>query len=215
VPAAVALVVLLGWPPVALADDPPVVSWATAQAGERTRLGHDHAARGEQDAALRSFLDAISFDATYGPAYLALGEIYESRGDFREAERTFSTGIDHVTAFVEALVARGKLRARLQRGADAIADFETASALRPESAGILRDLSTAYISAHALPAALAVARRRLALADAEGDAHAATEARVEIRALTSLVGEVDPVTAGATGRGVVRRAIAVMEKRRR
>ena len=201
--------------PGAPADDPPVVSWATAQASARTRAGREHAAHGDPDAALRAFLEAVSFDATYGPAYLALGEIYEARGDLREAERAFSTGIDHVAGFAEALVARGKLRARLQRGVEAIADFETASELHPEALPVLRELSGAYVAAGALPAALAVARRRLAVAEAQGDPRAAAEASVEIRALTSLVCEIDTLTAGARGRGPVRRALWVAEKTRR
>ncbi len=157
------------------------MSWATTQAAQRTRLGRDHAARGEPEAALRAFLDAVSFDATYGPAYLALGETYEARGDVREAERAFSTGIDHVSGFADAFVARGKLRAHLHRGADAIADFEAAVSLRPDALGVLRELAGAYIAAGALPAALAVARRRLTMAEAQGDTRAAGEARVEAR----------------------------------
>jgi tetratricopeptide (TPR) repeat protein len=193
----------------------PATSWATAQAVERTRLGRDHAARGDLDAALRSYLDAVSFDATYGPAYLALGETYQARGDAGEAERAFSMGIDHVAGFAEGLLARGKLRARLHRSAGAIADLEAAEGLRPEALGILRELTSAYIAAGALPAALAAARHRLALAEAQGDKRAAGDARVEARALVGLVGDVDPVTAGGSGRGSVRRALWAAEKKRR
>ena len=190
-----------------------MASWATTQAIERTRLGRDHAARGDAEAALRAFLDAVSFDATYGPAYLALGAIYEARGDAREAERAFSMGIEHVAGFAEALVARGRLRAHLRRAADAILDLEAAAAIAPGSA-VLRELGDAYIAAGALPAALAVARRRLAAAEAQGDPRAATEARGEVRALAGLVGDLDPVAAGARGRGPVRRALWVASRRR-
>jgi tetratricopeptide (TPR) repeat protein len=204
-PAALALATLLA-AGAARADDPPV-SWATAQAIQRTRLGRDHAAQGEPEAAVRSYLDAIGFDATYGPAYLALGDLQAAQGDVGEAERAFSMGIDHVAGFTDALLARAKLRARLHRGAEAIGDLEAAAALRPEAAGVLRALTDAYIAARALPAALAVTRRRLALAEAQGDARDAGEARAEARALAGLVGEVDPVTAGSRGRGAVRRAL--------
>src|SRR5262249_15124865 len=80
--------------PAARAHEPTPVSWATAQAAQRTKLGREHAAQGEVDAAVRSYLDAIGFDATYGPAYLALGDIQAARGDVAEAERAFSMGID-------------------------------------------------------------------------------------------------------------------------
>lgn len=193
---------------------PAAVSWATAQARERTRIGRDHAARGEGDAAVRAFLDAISFDATYGPAYLALGEVLAARGDTGEAERTLSMGIDHTAGFVEALLARGKLRAHLHRTAEAIADLEAAASIRPEAPGVLRALTDAYIAARALPAALAATRLRLALDEAQGDARDAGEARALARALVGLVGEVDPVTAGGNGRGAVRRALWAATRRR-
>ncbi len=214
--AALVLVVLGAVSPTgaARAAEPPAVGWATAQAIERTRIGQIHAACGEQEAALRAFLDAISFDATYAPAYLALGAVYEARGDVGEAERAFSMGIDHVAGFADAFRARGRLRAHQHREADAIADFESAAALEPEALPVLRELSGAYIAARALPAALAVTRRRLSLAEASGDARAAGEARTEARALAGLVAEIDPVTAGASGRGVVRRALWAAVKKR-
>ncbi len=217
VPAALCLALCIALPSPARADDPSSPtspSWATAQAAARTRLGRDHAARGDGDAALRAFLDAIAFDATYGPAYLALGALYEARGDAREAERAFSMGLDHVAGFPEALLARGKLRAHLRRTADALADLEAAAALAPESPEILREVTDAYIAAGALPAALALARRRLALAEAQGDTRAERDARGEARALAGLVGELDPVSAGATGRGAVRRALWAFTRRR-
>ncbi len=207
-------------PRTARAEDavqPPATSWATTQAIQRTRLGRDHAARGDGEAALRALLDAVGFDATYGPAYLALGALYEARGDPKEAERAFSMGIEHVPGFEEALVARGRLRAHLHRTADAITDLEAAAAMAPDAPdalGVLRELGDAYIAARALPAALAVARRRLTVAAALGDARASAEARAEARALAGLVGEIDPVTAGGSGRGAVRRALWAAARRR-
>ncbi len=192
---------------------PAAVSWATAQAHDRTRAGQIHVQCNELDSAQRAFLDAISFDATYGPAYLGLGEVLVERGDTREAERTLSMGIEHVTGFYEGLLARGKLRARLHRAADAIIDLEAAAALHPD-ADVLHALADAYIAARALPAALAATRLRLALAEAKGDARDAGEALALARALMGLVGEVDPVTAGGSGRGLVRRALWAATRRR-
>jgi tetratricopeptide (TPR) repeat protein len=214
-PALLTLVAVLGTS-AARADPPeaPATSWATTQAAERTRAGHAHAASGEHDAALRSYLDALGFDVTYAPAYLALGELYEARGDVGEADRALSMGIEHVAGFYEALVGRARLRARLHRSADAIADLEAAAALRPEGPGVLRELASAYVAAGALPAALAVTRRRVVAAEALGDDRAAREARVEVKALAGLVGEVDPVMAGKTSRGVVRRALWTVDRKR-
>lgn len=180
-----------------------------------TRQGREHAARGDGLTAARRYMEAIGFDPTYGPAYLALGGQHEAGGDPREAERAYSMGIDHVSGFAEALLARGRLRARLGRAQEAIGDFEAAAAVAPEGIAILKALAGAYVAQKALPAALAVTRRMAAVAEAQQDARAAAEASVGARALAALVGEADPVSAGRTGRGVVRRAIWLTATRRR
>jgi tetratricopeptide (TPR) repeat protein len=202
--AALALAVL----PTASAGAEPL-SWATAQAGELTRQGRDLAARREVDAAARRFLEAIKFDATYGPAYLGLGALHEQGGDPREAERAYAMGLERVPRFVEGFRARSRLYLRQGRHADAIADARAAVDLVPEGIEVVRELGAAYVAAGALPAALAVTRRIEALAEEQGDLGALAEARVRARALGILVGELDPVLAGGAGRGVVRRAIAL------
>jgi tetratricopeptide (TPR) repeat protein len=183
--------------------------WATTQAAELTRQGKEHAANGDVDTAARRFVDAIALDGTYAPAYLALGNLREAGGDAREAERAYSLGIDHVPGFADGYVARAQLRRRHRRLAEALADLEAARALRPDDPAILGDLTSAFIEASALPAALAVARRLEALADDSGSARALAEARQKVRALAILVGEVDPVVAGVSQRGAVRRALAL------
>src|SRR5262249_55095206 len=116
--------------------------------------------------------------------------------------------------FADALVARGRLRARTNRPEEAVADLEAAVAIEPAALPVLRELAAAYVTTRALPAALAVTRRVAALAEAPGDATAAAEAKVRAKALALLVGEVDPVTAGRVGRGPVRAALALGARRR-
>ena len=207
---AVALSALAPCP--ARADDG--VSWATAQAVELTRQGHDHAGRGETETAIRRYLDAIKFDPTYGAAYLSLGALQEAAGDPREAEKTYSTGLDHVTGFGEGYRARARLRIRQQRGSEAVADLEAAVGYQAGDVGVLRELASAYVAIGALPAALGVMRRVAALAEAAGDVKGAAEAKVSARAVGLLVGSVDPVMAGGSGRGAVRSALAGISRRR-
>jgi tetratricopeptide (TPR) repeat protein len=185
------------------------VSWATAQAAELTRQGREQAAKNEPDIAAGRFLEAIKFDATYGPAYIGLGALHEQSGDAREAERAYTMGIERVPGFADGHRARARLRLRQGRHADAIADAEAAADLEPEAIDVLRELAQAYIAAGALPAALAVVRRAAAIADAQGDARAFSDASLSARALGVLVGEADPVLAGRAGRGAVRRALAL------
>jgi tetratricopeptide (TPR) repeat protein len=183
--------------------------WATAQAVELTRQGREHAAQRAPDTAAGRFLEAIKFDATYGPAYLGLGALHEQSGDLREAERAYSMGIERVPRFADGHRARARLRLQQRRHGDAVADAETAAELAPDAIDVLQELAHVYIAAGALPAALAVTRRAEALAEAQGDARALAEAGVRARALGALVAEVDPVLAGRVGRGVVRRALAL------
>ena len=135
-------------------------NWATLQAIEMTRQGSEHAARGDGSVGVRRFLEAIAFDPTYAPAYLALGELHEASGDPAEAERAYSMGIDHVGRWAGGLRARAKLRARSSRLTEAIADLEAAADVEPEDAALLLELEEAYVANRALVAALAVARRR-------------------------------------------------------
>jgi tetratricopeptide (TPR) repeat protein len=190
------------------------VSWATSQAVELTRQGREHAARGDTDTAMRRYLDALGFDPTYAAAYLSLGGLQEAAGDPREAEKTYSTGLDHVTGFSAAHRARARLRIRQKRVEEAIGDLEAAVGYEPGDVATLRELASAYVSTGALPAALAVTRRVAAMAEEGGDAKVASEARVSARALSLLVGAVDPVIAGGTERGAVRRALARSARRR-
>src|SRR6185369_8244760 len=162
-------------------------------ATELSRQAREHASHGDPDTAVRRYREAIGFDATYGPAYLGLGAIHEAAGDPVEAERTYALGLEHVGGFADGHLARGRLRKRLKRTGEAIADFESAAAIRPDDLGVLRELSSAYVAASALPAALATFRRVAVLAAAQRDAPAAAEARVNILALTILVGDVDPI----------------------
>ena len=203
--AAVAICLWLAAPDAAWAQ----ASWATTQAAELTRQGKEHADRGDVDVASRRFMEAITLDGTYGPAYLALGAVREASGDPAEGERAYSLGIEHVPGFAEGLAARARLRARQRRLADALGDFEAAAKLRPDDLALLPELANAYVAVQALPAALAVARRIEALL-ADGDPRALADARLRSRALGALVGELDPVIAGATGRGSVRRALAAV-----
>ncbi|MDI3291154.1 tetratricopeptide repeat protein [Polyangium sp. 15x6] len=190
-------------------------SWATKQAAELVRQGTAHAARGDGAAATRRLLEAISFDPTYGPAYLALAAQHEATGDVVEAERVYAAGLERVAGFADGHAARGKLRRHLGRLREAAADFEAALSFAPDHVAVLENLYATYVALSALPAALATSRRMEALAEARGDATAHNEARARSRALVVLLAELDPVTADARDRGPLRRALARHARRGR
>lgn len=190
------------------------LNWSTRQAVELTRQGAAALEQGRTEDAARRFLEAIRFDATHGPAYLALGNMYERKGEPDEAARTYAVGIERAPTFTPLHVARGSLLLRLGRAEDAAGDLRVASSLEPDEPAILRDLAAALARASAMPAALCVSRRLEALALSRGDAALAAEARTRVRALALLVAEGDPVTAGADASSAVRRALARHAQRR-
>jgi tetratricopeptide (TPR) repeat protein len=188
-------------------------TWATQHAEDLTRMGQEQISRGDVPAATRRFLEAIAADPTYAPVYLALGNLYESTGELKEAERTYAMGIEHVVGFAGARVARAHLYSSLHRTREAILDLEVAAVERPDDEALLDELTRAYVATGAMPAALAATRRLVALAERRGDAHAEQAARLRLKALEMLVAELDPVLAGRRDRGPVRRAIALGARR--
>ncbi len=185
-----------------------------AAARELVRQGRDYAARGEDSAAMRRFTEALTLDPAYGPAYVELGAARERSGDYPEAQRVYERGIAYAPRFAGTYLARGALRDRLGDQTQAILDFETASRL-----GGAVDLSAPEAEARDLarrdwPAALARSRRWMALAASSRDPRQEHNASVQAAALSILCGEVDPVRAGARGRGWVRAAMASAARRR-
>jgi tetratricopeptide (TPR) repeat protein len=187
--------------------------WASASAAELTRQGREHMKNGDAELATRRFVEAISLDPAYGPAYLELGAARERAGDVREAERTYGVAIERVPNFADALRARAALLSRLGESDRAILDLEAVIRL-DDGPGPLRDLAARYIEVRAWPAALGVWRRIVALAEQAGNEPLTREATLQVKALAVLAAELDPVLAGSTSRDWVRRAEASVAKRR-
>lgn len=183
-------------------------SWATTRARELVEQGRRQADGGHLDVATARFREAVQMDSTFGPAYLAWGALLEAARDDAEAERVYAMGIAHVARFADGYAARGKLRARQRRFEEATRDLRAAARLRPDDLPLLGALGEALLREGAWPAALAVQRTLLRLATEQGEIEAARRAAVQIRALMTLLGELDPVVAGARDRGEVRSAVA-------
>ena len=187
--------------------------WATTQATELTTQATAHAAHGDAEGAIRLFLQAIAIDATFGPAYVGLGAAHEKNGDNAEAERAYATGIEHLVGFADVFLARARLCTKQQRYREAMADLVAASEIAPDNLDLLAELKAADVRMKGLPAALGVTRRMAAVARRQHNEKTASEARMNARALSSLLRELDPVEAGAAGRGAVRQALALFAKR--
>lgn len=193
-------------------------SWATTRARELVSSGTRSEAGGQTANAIEMYRRALEIDATYEPAYAALGSLRERLGDPEEAERTYAAAIDHVLAPVDVLVSRARLRARTDRVDDAMLDLQAALRHRPSDPALWRTLATTALSHNRLPIALA-AYRRLAMLERDlGNIEEERAARVKAIAIARVVGEADPAAGGAH-LGEVRRiiaqvALAPMNKRR-
>jgi len=188
-------------------------AWGSDTAIELVRQGREHARDGDDELATRRFMDAIQLDPTYGPAYLELASVRERSGDLREAERTYNVAIRFVPGFAAAFRRRAAVLHRLGDAVHELADLEEAARLTDEP-DVLFDLAKRHVEDRAWPAALATWRRVLARSETQGDGRLAQDAKIQIRALTILCGELDPVSDGASSRDWVRRAEASVAKRR-
>jgi tetratricopeptide (TPR) repeat protein len=185
--------------------------WGSA-AAELTRQGQEHARRGDDALALRRFAEAVRLDPTYGPAYLELAAARERGGDFDEATRTYDVAIEHVPDYIAAFRARAALLRKTGDFTREIADLEHLARIA-EGPDTLRALATRYAEVKAWPAALATFRKLRAWAEEHGDEPLRRDAHLQVRALTVLSAELDPVMAGKVDRGWLRRALASIARR--
>ena len=168
--------------------------------------------RGDSELALTEYTEAIRLDPSFGDAYLGLGALREARGDLREAERVYDLGVKLPSSRATALDRRARVRRALGRQDDAFRDLEESVAIEPNRAR-LRALAEWYVERRTWPAALVAWRRLLSLLGDEPSAER-DEARVQVKALSVLAADSDPVISGAThDSGWVRRSLANIAKR--
>jgi tetratricopeptide (TPR) repeat protein len=180
-------------------------------AAEHAHKARTLAARGDTALALAQYAEALRHDETYGPAWLGFGQLREALGDPQQAELAYSRAADFAESRSAALEARSALRSRSGRFDEALVDLQAATDLAPTPER-LELLGQRYAERRAWAAALATWRRLLDLVQPDSDR--AQRARVEIRALTILSAELDPVTGGAHERGWVRAALRRIALRR-
>lgn len=178
-------VLLTLWTAQASAADPTVARELVRQA---------KAFEGEQrdDTAVRRYMDALSVDPACAEAYLGLGALRLRKGDWREAERVYDVALTHTPDLEPARIERARVRFLLGRRAEARRDVLEG---HEEDATAWRTWVGFYDGTRESPAKLATWRRIGILAEAQGNAALAREARSAVRALTLVVGTADPVAA--------------------
>lgn len=191
---------------------PPSHSWAKASIAELMRRGREDERQGDALRAMTAYTRAIQLDPTYGPAYIQLGRLREAAGDFREAERLYSSAAGIQEYAAQALVHRARLFLHTGRQAEAFRDLRAAVKLDDKNTALRRQLASWYAKRRMWPAALAEWRRLSALLESKPGSAALREARLQVKALSVLAGPCDPVQAGASDASWVRRALASMAR---
>ncbi|MEZ4227396.1 MAG: hypothetical protein R3B13_41040 [Polyangiaceae bacterium] len=184
-------------------------SWATRAARDLVERGERARAGGNAGEALRLYTEAVRMDPSYGPAYLALGHLRQAMGDAGEAGRVFDLAIRLPSGGADALAARAALRYARGDVGGAIADMEASLARDPHRVERLRQLGYWHIATHSWAGALSAWRRLLGEHERLGQSQELAQDRTQVRALTVLAAEADPVHGmGQSHPSWVRRALA-------
>lgn len=186
----------------------PQESWARSAARRLLERAERYERRGDTADAMRVYNDAIRMDPSFGAAYLALGRLRHATRDFAEAERLYTAAARLPDSAAEALERRAHVRRDAGREQEAVLDLQSAVELEPLARRRLETLAAWYVERRAWPAALGVWRRLAALLEREGASDALRRAEVQIKALSLLAGDADPVAAGSEHPSWVRRSMA-------
>lgn len=183
------------------------VGYRAERAAELTAMGGRFLEAGDRVSAAGYFREAIGVDPSFAPAYVALGELQLARGALRDAEETFR--IAAARAGTEARVWIGLARTLEAMGAD-----EDADGVLAQASAALREDETilSFRAEHAerrgrWSLALALTRRLATLAVRRGESERAGTLRARERALSVLVGNLDPVR-GSRSDELVRRSLS-------
>lgn len=171
-------------------------------------MAQAHEAQADDDVAIRRYTEALTLDPSCEAAYVGLGALREKRGDVREAERVYTMALSHLPNSSEAKIGRARARWSMGYADLAAKDLEDAAREDPRA---LAKLGLWYMTAGQMPAALAVWRVILTRAKATNDEALTREARIHIKALSTVV-VTDPVAHPVDAKGI-RKAIAQMADR--
>jgi hypothetical protein len=139
------------------------------------------------------FRDAITADPSFTHAYAALGELELAREAYRDAEATFRVGLVRASPTARLWIGLARALDGLEASADADAVLAQADAQLREDPELLAFRAERAEQRGRWSLALAITRRLATRAAREGDVERATALRARARALTLLVGGLDPV----------------------
>jgi tetratricopeptide (TPR) repeat protein len=146
----------------AIAKDTPKCAPCSAKIGEAQMK------KGDLDAAEKSFLEAIEFDANFADAYMALASVYNSQKKFDDAVKMNSKATEIMTAKgggagPAALYNQGVALWNADKFAEAEAFFKKASEADPKMADAFFRLGMAQVNLGKIPDAIKSLEAFLAL----------------------------------------------------
>lgn len=189
-------------------------SWATSAARELTSRAEARWRVGDTGNALRLYTEAVRMDPGFGPAYLGLGTLREAVGDLNEALRVYTLATRVRDGRALAFERRALLEKKLNNERQAFDDLQVAVDLAPDDISRRERLGRWYVEGRAWGAALAVWRGVVAELEKRSDAGAElARARVQVRALTLLAADVDPVTGPGSRESWVRASLSSIAQR--
>lgn len=127
---------------------------------------------GREDEALALLTRAIEANPTLTVAHLEMGDIFEQKGDFVAAERSFGNAAQHEPASFDAQFGHGRVLHALSRIAEAVRAYLRALSIRPDDFNANLGLATAYIQIDGPAQALPYAQRSAQIQPTSGAAHA-------------------------------------------
>jgi tetratricopeptide (TPR) repeat protein len=139
---------------------------------------------------------------------LELAELRSRLGDFREAERLYSMAVRQRDQAPEAYKARALMRRHQGKRDEALEDLRAAIALRPGDVDSVRELARWYVEQRAWTAALSQYRALVRVLSETGSTPELQQARLQVRALTIMAAETDPVSEGGTSKNWIRKSMS-------
>jgi predicted CXXCH cytochrome family protein len=100
----------------------------------QANLGNLYAAKGEVDAAVAAYREAMALDPRFSPAYMNLADLYRHIGDETGAEGVLRQGIAVYSGSGDLHHALGLSLVRQKRMPEALAELQQATRLNPENA---------------------------------------------------------------------------------
>ncbi len=110
--------------------------------------------KGNYDAALQKFEEAVKLDPNLALAYYGMGIIYKRKKNFVEAEKAYKMAIEKDPNYVKAYTALGLLQSQMDKLTDALNSYQAALKIKPDEVKALWGMGYIYMKQKQYPKAI-------------------------------------------------------------